>query len=71
MAMAPVMFDVPFAPGTPDAVEADFGTDLLAASDPMSWWQRRLDRCVGHWEGDDAAIIRGEAPSVVSTAKLN
>ncbi len=59
--MAPVMFGVQFPPGTPDAVKADFGTDLLASPDPLAWWQRRLDRCTGHWDGGDRDAFLGGA----------
>jgi hypothetical protein len=61
MLMAPAMFGVPFPPGTPASVSADFGTDLMSNTDPLGWWQRRLDRCVGHWSGDDAAVVQGVA----------
>ncbi len=35
--------------------------DLLNTPDPPGWWQRRLDRCDGHWVGDDAAVVTGGA----------
>jgi hypothetical protein len=61
MLMASVFFGVPFPSGTPAAVTTDFGTDLLANSDPLGWWQRRLDRCVGRWTDDDALRIVGRS----------
>jgi hypothetical protein len=47
--MAARMFDTGFPPGTPALIEQDFGTDLLAHSDPEGWLRERAARCQGDW----------------------
>jgi len=57
--MSATMFGTPFPDWAPEAVAADFGVDLLSHPDSLGWWQRRLARCDGAWEGDDAAVVTG------------
>jgi hypothetical protein len=47
--MAARMFGSAFPPGTPELIERDFGTDLMAAIDAEGWLRDRAARCEGDW----------------------
>jgi hypothetical protein len=55
--MAAVMFGKPFPAGTPEAIKADFGADLMTHTEPLAWWQRRLARCEGVWVASDLGVV--------------
>ena len=55
--MAASMFDVEFPADSPDALQSDFGVDLLSHPDAEGWLLERAARCGGDWgEGGYAAF---------------
>jgi hypothetical protein len=47
--MAASMFNRDFPPGTPAAIEEDFGVDLITRPDAEGWLLERAARCEGDW----------------------
>jgi hypothetical protein len=49
LAMGASMFDKPYPADTPQALQQDFGVDLLTHPDAENWLRQRARRCTGDW----------------------